>query len=75
MANDMDSGLFNIALSDSEDETGNPATTTNPTTTAPRDRTGQSEEAFQAVKSAYRPKLDDGEVRYFTPLPPLPFRR
>lgn len=70
MANDMDSGLFNIALSDSEDETGNPATTT-----APRDRTGQSEEAFQAVKSAYRPKLDDGEVRYFTPLPPLPFRR
>ncbi|CAN8106444.1 unnamed protein product [Discula destructiva] len=56
-ADDMDSGLFNIALSDSEDETS-AATAADP----PRDRTGQTEAEFQAVKSAFRPKLDNGEL-------------
>lgn len=55
-ADDLDSGLFNIALSDSEGEDGNAATETT------RDRTGQTEEEFQTVKRAYRPKVDNGEV-------------
>lgn len=53
---DLDSGLFNIALSDSEGEDGGAATETT------RDRTGQTEEEFQAVKRVYRPKVDNGEV-------------
>ncbi|KAJ4395911.1 hypothetical protein N0V93_000127 [Gnomoniopsis smithogilvyi] len=53
---DLDSGLFNIALSDSEGEDGNAATET------ARDRTGQTEDEFQAVKRAYRPKVDNGEI-------------
>lgn len=56
MADDMDSGLFNIALSDSEGEPGDTAVKTT------RDRTGQTEDEFQAVKRAYRAKVDDGEV-------------
>lgn len=51
---DLDSGLFNIALSDSEGEDATTETT--------RDRTGQTEEEYQAVKRAYRPKIDNGEV-------------
>lgn len=54
----MDSGLFNITLSDSEGEDGGAVTETT------RDRTGQTEDAFRAVKRAYQPKLDDGEVRH-----------
>lgn len=54
---DLDSGLFNIALSDSEGEDAATETT--------RDRTGQTEEDFQAVKRAYRPKVDNGDVSVF----------
>ncbi|KAJ4423575.1 hypothetical protein N0V82_001741 [Gnomoniopsis sp. IMI 355080] len=56
-ADDLDSGLFNIALSDSEGEDGNGAAET-----TTRDRTGQTEEEFQALKSDYRPKVDNGEI-------------
>lgn len=54
---DLDSGLFNIALSDSEGEDATTETT--------RDRTGQTEDEFLAVKRAYRPKFDNGEVSLF----------
>lgn len=73
---DLDSGLFNIALSDSEGEEdggggGGAATET------VRDRTGQTEEQFQAVKRAYRPKVDNGEVSFFLGwgLEPHPLQR
>lgn len=48
-------GLFSITLSDSEpDETSS---------TAPvRDRTGQTEEEWQAVKQNYRARVENGEV-------------
>lgn len=59
MADDMDSGLFNITLSDSEGEDGG-----NTSTEPARDRTGQTEDDFQAVKRAYRPKIDNGEVGF-----------
>lgn len=58
--NDLDSGLFDIALSDSEGDAGAATETV-------RDRTGQTEGEFQAVKRAYRPKVDNGEVSFFLP--------
>lgn len=66
-ADDLDSGLFNIALSDSEGEDGNGAADT----TTTRDRTGQTEEEFQIVKRDYRPKVDNGEVSLFYHAPTL----
>lgn len=65
MADDeIDSGLFNINLSDSED--GEAGQTTFDTATngggAGRDRKGQTEAEFQAVKASYRAKVENGEV-------------
>lgn len=67
MADDVDSGLFNITLSDSEDGDSGQATSGD-TNGAARDRTGQTESEFQAVKTSYRPKVDNGEVSCFLPL-------
>ncbi|OTA54008.1 hypothetical protein K449DRAFT_389536 [Hypoxylon sp. EC38] len=65
---DLDSGLFGIQLSDSEDSTndtelaegGQPKKDEENT---PADRTAQSEEEFQTVRKEYRVKIEDGEVR------------
>ena len=63
------SGIFAIALSDSEDD-GAAAQDAGAgtTTTASHSRTGQSEEEFQAVRRAYRVKVENGEVGF--PFPP-----
>lgn len=50
-----------ISLSDSEDE--NTKTDAHPRAK----KTAQSEEAFQAVKAEYRPKVENGEVWSFHP--------
>lgn len=65
MSEELDSGLFNIALSDSESDSSQKAA-------APRDRTGQTEDAFQAVRAAYRPKVENGEVSLQPPPPTHP---
>lgn len=57
---DIDSGLLGISLSDSEDGDA-------PTTTATRDRKGQSDASFQAVKQDFRPKVENGEVSHGPP--------
>ncbi|KAJ3555179.1 hypothetical protein NPX13_g10412 [Xylaria arbuscula] len=58
---DLDSGLLGIALSDSEGEPSDEATSTKkPSQEA---RTGQSEADFQEVKRTYRVKVENGEVR------------
>ena len=46
--------LFNIEISDEEEET------------KPSRRTDQNEEEFQAVQTTYRPKVEDGEVSHQT---------
>ncbi|KAI1340389.1 hypothetical protein F5Y15DRAFT_56523 [Xylariaceae sp. FL0016] len=51
-ASDLDSGLFGIQLSDSEDSSAKDE--------APA-RNAQSEEAFQKVKKQYKVKAEDGE--------------
>lgn len=53
MDEEMDSGLFNISLSDSEGSQAEEKA----------DRNAQSEAAFQKVKSGFRPKIENGEVR------------
>jgi len=54
MEPDAESGLFNISISDSEDgEDGTPGK-------APRN--SQSEAAFAEVKTAYRTKIENGEI-------------
>ncbi|KAI1105312.1 hypothetical protein F4804DRAFT_139149 [Jackrogersella minutella] len=65
---DLDSGLFDIQLSDSEDSSngtelaeGSPPKKKNESG-APVDRTGQSEEEFQAVRKEYRVKVENGEI-------------
>lgn len=67
MADDeVDSGLFNINLSDSEDgETGQTTSTTATNSGAARDRKGQTEAAFQTVKTSYRAKIENGDVSLF----------
>lgn len=50
---DEDGGIFNIALSDSEQEEPE----------EPKDRNVQSEAAFQAVKQSYAAKIENGNVR------------
>lgn len=55
---DIESDLFAINLDDTE--AGASATATDPTPAA--DRTGQTEEEFQAVRKAYRVKVEDGDV-------------
>lgn len=47
-----DGGLFNIEVSDDEGEREQKEAR----------RTGQTEEAFQAVKREYKPKVEDGDV-------------
>jgi len=63
---DMESGLFAINLADDGDDENDPeagasATATEPLTPA-ADRTGQTEEEFQAVRKTYRVKVENGEV-------------
>lgn len=58
-------GLFNISISDSEGEDGGIDTSHGIASSSRKDReqrTGQSEEAFRAVKSGYRAKVENGEV-------------
>lgn len=65
-AEDSDpSGLFAIALSDSEDDGA--VATHDAGAGAPHSRTGQSEEEFQAVRRAYRVKVENGEVGFTPP--------
>lgn len=48
-------GLFSITLSDSEPDEAS--------STAPaRDRTGQTEEEWQAIKQTYKARVENGEV-------------
>ncbi|PHH62969.1 hypothetical protein CDD81_6394 [Ophiocordyceps australis] len=54
---DDQNALLNIHLSDSEDES------------EPTDRTAQSEEAFQAVKRQYRPRVENGQISKSLPWP------
>ena len=54
---DAEDGLLAIALSDSDDQPGE-------TDANPKDsRTGQSVQAFEAVKKSYKAKVEGGEVR------------
>lgn len=58
-------GLFNISISDSEGEDGGIDTSHGIASSSKKgreQRTGQSEDAFQAVKSGYRAKVENGEV-------------
>lgn len=69
---DVGGGLFSINLSDSEDgdadqeqqqqQQQRTTTASNGGSGAVRDRTGQTEAEFQAVKTSYRPKIENGEV-------------
>ncbi|KAI1466178.1 uncharacterized protein F4812DRAFT_436182 [Daldinia caldariorum] len=77
---DLDSGLFGIQLSDSEDGSNNdsePAEGTRPKkgeANTPVDRTAQSEEEFQAVRREYRVKVENGEIWKTIQLPVGPGR-
>lgn len=53
MSDGEENHLFNIQVSDSEEDTIEKKTK----------RTGQSEDEFQAVKSTYRAKVENGNVR------------
>lgn len=59
-------GLFNISISDSEEgEDGGIDTSHGIASSSKKgreQRTGQSEDAFRAVKSGYRAKTENGEV-------------
>lgn len=59
-------GLFNISISDSEDGGDGGIDTSHgiasSTKKSREHRTGQSEEAFRAVSSGYRAKVENGEV-------------
>ena len=56
----IDSDLLAITLSDSEPDQ-------DAVTTESVDRTALSEPAFQALKSTYRPKVQNGEVCFSLP--------
>ncbi|KAI1808880.1 hypothetical protein F4811DRAFT_499286 [Daldinia bambusicola] len=76
---DLDSGLFGIQLSDSEDGSNDsePAEGTRPKkgeANTPVDRTAQSEEEFQAVRREYRVKVENGEIWKTIKLPLGPGR-
>ena len=62
MADDVDSGLFNISISDSEGDDVDVSHGLAQGGAKGRDRTGQSEAQFEAVKREYRPKVENGEV-------------
>lgn len=53
-------GLFSISISDSEGE--DDIDTSHGIANSKKDRTAQSEDAFQAVKRGYRAKVENGEV-------------
>ncbi|KAK7906491.1 hypothetical protein PG985_016228 [Apiospora marii] len=57
---DLESELFSINLADDEDdpEAGASATASAP----PADRTGQTEEEFQAVRRGYRVNVENGDI-------------
>ena len=57
---DLDSGLLGIALSDSDTEPSDEASSTKKT--SQEARTGQSEAEFQEVRRTYRAKVENGEV-------------
>lgn len=60
-------GLFNISISDSEEgEDGGIDTSHGIASSSKKDRTRQSEDAFRAVKSGYRAKVENGEVSWQT---------
>lgn len=61
-SDDVDSGLFSINLSDSEDGDAG-ASGCGSGGAAARDRKGQTEAEYQAVKATYRPKVENGEVK------------
>ncbi|KAI0836690.1 hypothetical protein F5Y06DRAFT_100990 [Hypoxylon sp. FL0890] len=76
---DLDSGLFSIQLSDSEDGANGtePAEGSRPQKdeiSTPADRTAQSEEEFQAVRKEYRVKVENGEIWKTIKLPLGPGR-
>lgn len=56
---ELSGGLFNISISDSE---GDDAVDVSHGLAQGRDRTGQSSAQFDAVRRAYRPKVENGEV-------------
>ncbi|KAI2606436.1 uncharacterized protein GGS25DRAFT_390399 [Hypoxylon fragiforme] len=64
-------GLFDIHLSDSEDNNDEPAegSSNSSASRTPADRTAQSEEEFRAVKAAYRVKVENGEIWKTAPRP------
>lgn len=58
---DLESDLFSITLADEDDpEAGASATAAAP----PADRTGQTEEEFQAVRRGYRVNVENGDVSF-----------
>lgn len=62
--NELD-GLFSISISDSDGEDGGIDTSHGIASSSKKNReqrTGQSEDAFRAVKSGYRAKVENGEV-------------
>ncbi|KAH8893269.1 hypothetical protein GQ53DRAFT_107930 [Thozetella sp. PMI_491] len=73
MEDDLQSGLFNIALSDDEagDEGATSANGQNDRggAAAKKDRTAQSEEEYLALKQEYCPKINNGEVWQTIELP------
>ncbi|KAK7947120.1 uncharacterized protein PG986_011441 [Apiospora aurea] len=78
---DLESDLFAISLSDDDHdpEAGASATATatatDPTTHSaapPVDRTGQTEEEFQAVRRGYRVKVENGDIWKTIKLPLAP---
>ncbi|KAK8071456.1 hypothetical protein PG997_011659 [Apiospora hydei] len=71
---DLESDLFAINLSDDDHdpEAGASATATDPTTAPPVDRTGQTEEEFQAVRRGYRVKVENGDIWKTIKLPLAP---
>ncbi|KAK8073263.1 hypothetical protein PG994_004162 [Apiospora phragmitis] len=70
---DLESDLFSITLADDEEhdpEAGASTTATDPT--PPADRTGQTEEEFQAVRRGYRIKVENGDIWKTIKLPLAP---
>jgi hypothetical protein len=59
-AEDVDAGLFNILLSDSDADAGSGSEAGKQDAKA--DRTAMSENAFQALKAEYKVKVENGEV-------------
>ncbi|ROV99602.1 hypothetical protein VPNG_07715 [Cytospora leucostoma] len=64
----IDSGLFNISISDSEEDDVDVSHGI-AQGGAKRDRTGQSEAQFEAVKRDYRAKIENGNIYKSVKLP------